>query len=238
MGELLPSRAGRAVLDIGTGTGIVAAAMADGGPEPRLIAGCDRSLAMLGQAQKRLPRLRVLASDVTALPLPSNSFDMATASFVISHVRDYHRALFEFHRILKPGGWLAVSSWAEASDPYGPAWNECLANVISNVVMAGALAEVAPAEEALARPGALEGALRQAGFAIASQETLMVESTLTVEQFLRDRAISSSGRLAQHLLDAAAWRQFCAAAREALLSRFGSAFAYRRIALILVGRRA
>lgn len=59
---------------------------------------------------------------VTALPIDDGAADIVTALDVIEHVADDRAAVAEFHRVLRPGGWLAVtvpacpflwSSWDE-----------------------------------------------------------------------------------------------------------------------------
>lgn len=44
-----------------------------------------------------------------SLPFPDASFDKIICSEVLEHIPDYGQALNEIHRILKPGGTLAVS---------------------------------------------------------------------------------------------------------------------------------
>ena len=129
---------------VGTGTGIVPRALAEVAQAPGLMVGCDRSAGMLLQARAQVAGLRVLVGDATALPFESENFDLATASFVLSHVRDYHRALEETLRVLKPSGILAVTNWAPASDPHIAAWSDCLAETISKPEAQRASAEVAP----------------------------------------------------------------------------------------------
>jgi SAM-dependent methyltransferase len=46
--------------------------------------------------------------DVTDLELPDGSFDAIYCSHVLEHVPDDHRALAEFRRILRVGGWVVI----------------------------------------------------------------------------------------------------------------------------------
>jgi SAM-dependent methyltransferase len=46
--------------------------------------------------------------DITALPCPSKFFDAIYCSHVLEHVPDDRRALREFRRVLKPGGWALL----------------------------------------------------------------------------------------------------------------------------------
>jgi len=86
--------------------------------------------------------------------------------------------------------------------------------------------------------GALEAALARAGFSPLRSDAVAVESNLTVDQFLDDRALSSGGRLGFHLLGPDGWERFRAAAGEMFRAPFGSSFRYRRDALVLIARKA
>ncbi len=46
--------------------------------------------------------------DVMELPFEAESFDFLMCNHVLEHVRDDRRALAEFHRVLKPGGWAIL----------------------------------------------------------------------------------------------------------------------------------
>jgi ubiquinone/menaquinone biosynthesis C-methylase UbiE len=234
---LVPPHAGDKVLDIGTGTGIVPRTLAEVAPGAGLTVGCDRSRGMLLRARKRLAGVCVLVADATALPFRDESFHLATASFVLSHIRDYPGALAETFRVLKPSGRLALSSWAPPSDPYSTAWGEWLAEAISKPEAERAMAEVAPWEDHFSREGALEAALSRAGFSPVGSDSVDVESSSTVGQFMEDRELTSEGRLARHLLGGEGWARARAAARDRFHARFGSSFRYHRRAFIVVARK-
>ena len=234
---LVPPHAGDRLLDIGTGTGIMLRSLAQVAPGAVLTVGCDRSAGMLLRAREWVAGVRVLVADAIALPFRDESFHLATASFVLSHIHDYPRALAETLRVLKPSGRLAVSSWAPPSDPYSAAWGEWLAEAISKPEAERAMAEVAPWEEHFSQEGALEAALTRAGFSPVSSQAVHVESSFTVDQFVEDRELSSGGRLARHLLTAEDWTRARAAARDRLHARFGSSFRYDRRAFIVIARK-
>jgi len=51
-----------------------------------------------------------------SLPIPSNTLDLVICSEVLEHLDDYHLALEEIYRVLKPGGKFLASvpsSWPE-----------------------------------------------------------------------------------------------------------------------------
>ena len=92
---------GHCVLDIATGTGLVAeAAAALVGPKGHVVA-ADLSAAMIEQARGRLgalPNVSLEIQNAQSLPYPDESFDAVTCG------PDPAAALAEFHRVLRAGG--------------------------------------------------------------------------------------------------------------------------------------
>jgi demethylmenaquinone methyltransferase/2-methoxy-6-polyprenyl-1,4-benzoquinol methylase len=109
------------VLDLATGSGDVAFALADGLPRGVGVTGMDFCQPMLDEAVvKRAanPRWENIAfkqGDGMALPLPDATFDALTISFGLRNMADRHQALGEMRRVLRPGGRLFV---LEFSQPY------------------------------------------------------------------------------------------------------------------------
>lgn len=237
MWSLLPSPAGARTLDIGTGTGIVPAAGAEAHGLPLLAVGADRAPSMLARARAGAPWLRVVVADAVALPFAGETFDTVTASFVLSHVRRHDRALREAGRVLKGSGAIAVSAWAEASDPFSAAWSDRLAEAITPAEADRARAEVIPSEGHFAQAGRLESALIDAGFSALVSDVADVELALTVEEFVRDRELNPGGRLGRSRLGEEEWARFTARVRAALEQRFGRRLCYSRRAFIVAARR-
>lgn len=103
------ARAGAMVLDIACGPGFLGeAALARGAR----VVGVDFSRAMLRLAQGRAPALRLVEGDAEALPLRAAVFDAAVMAFGLLHLARPEAALAEAHRVLRPGGRLALSVWA------------------------------------------------------------------------------------------------------------------------------
>lgn len=105
--------AGDSVLDVGTGTGLVAFRAAAAAPAGTVL-GVDLSEGMLAVAADRA-RDRGLAEraafrrmDAEALELPEGSFDVVLSLFALRHLPDPRRALGQFARVLRPGGRLVV----------------------------------------------------------------------------------------------------------------------------------
>jgi SAM-dependent methyltransferase len=55
-------------------------------------------------------RVRFICGDATALPFDNHSFDAVTMFDVLEHVPDHEKAVSEALRVLKPGGFLLISS--------------------------------------------------------------------------------------------------------------------------------
>ena len=99
-------------LEVGAGTGYFALNLMQAGVVGQ--ATCmDISPGMLDalRANARALDLDVetLAGDAESLPLPDASFDLVLGHAVLHHIPDLGRAFAEFHRVLRPGGWLAFA---------------------------------------------------------------------------------------------------------------------------------
>lgn len=121
-------RSGDRVLDVGCGTGVIAAlAQEEVGPTGRVV-GLDPSPGMLEQARRR--GVRELVEGVAdALPFADESFDVVTMGYALRHVEDIDVVFGEYRRVLRPGGRLAMM---EITRPEGR-----VARSVFRVVMAG-----------------------------------------------------------------------------------------------------
>jgi len=108
---------GRRVLDVGCGTGALAAALADRAGAK--VWGVEPSAEMREVARARLPRtVGVRAGTAEALPFRDGWFDAVVFSLVV-HLIDRPRAFVEAARVLRPGGSVAVGTFAhEHFDTY------------------------------------------------------------------------------------------------------------------------
>lgn len=109
------------ILDVATGTGDVAFAVASAYPTAEIV-GIDPSTGMLGVAgQKRersrhADRVRFTTGSAEALPFEDGAFDGVTISFGIRNVPDRALGVREMGRVLRPGGRLVI---LELSEPRG-----------------------------------------------------------------------------------------------------------------------
>ncbi|MFI6603083.1 class I SAM-dependent methyltransferase [Nonomuraea sp. NPDC050536] len=96
------------LLDVGCGTGVVTGAAIALGAE---VTAVDSDLDMLELTARRHPYATVRLATLPELPFPDETFDAVTGNFVINHIEDVPRAVDELHRVLRPGGTLALSWW-------------------------------------------------------------------------------------------------------------------------------
>src|SRR5207248_6678203 len=90
------------LLDVGTGTAVVLEAA--GGIAAF---GVDPSVPMLTHAHAGA----IAAAETINLPFRTDTFHVATASFVLPLFTKLDTALFDVIRVLRPGGRLAVATW-------------------------------------------------------------------------------------------------------------------------------
>lgn len=99
---------GAALLDVGTGPGVLLTEIAARRPDLELT-GIDLSADMVATATRNLgTRATVQAADVTALPYPDGSFDLVVSSLSLHHWDHPERAVPELARVLRPGGRLRI----------------------------------------------------------------------------------------------------------------------------------
>ncbi|MEO8455617.1 MAG: methyltransferase domain-containing protein [Sphingomicrobium sp.] len=121
--ELAGVREGDRLLDLGTGTGLLAQMAAQRGANA---VGIDHSAGMIEQAQAEAhnaslgDRTQFLQMDAEALSFDDQTFDVSVSLFVLRHLPNPLAAVREVYRTLKPGGRLVVSVGARPS-PLRPA---------------------------------------------------------------------------------------------------------------------
>jgi len=111
-------KAGMKVLDVGVGTGLVAAQECMITGDPALVTGVDPSPGMM--AASKLPKTMILIEGrAESLPFPDNHFDFLSLGYALRHISDLSVAFAEFERVLKPGGRLCILEITQAQSPLG-----------------------------------------------------------------------------------------------------------------------
>jgi demethylmenaquinone methyltransferase / 2-methoxy-6-polyprenyl-1,4-benzoquinol methylase len=96
---------GTAALDVATGTGDLAIALARRGGE---VVGSDFSEGMLERARAKSPEVRWEQANALALPYGDDEFDAATVGFGARNFSDLDRGMREMVRVVRPGGRVVV----------------------------------------------------------------------------------------------------------------------------------
>ncbi|WP_427925118.1 class I SAM-dependent methyltransferase [Streptomyces sp. cg40] len=102
-------RQGARVLDVGTGTGTVAAAACERGAR---VTAVDAEPGMVARAAQAVPEADVRLASLPRLPFSDDEFDVVLGNFVLNHVGRPGEALQELRRVTRPGGRIAVTIWA------------------------------------------------------------------------------------------------------------------------------
>lgn len=111
----------RTVVDLGGGTGDIAALLADG---RRAVLVCDPSLPMMEHGRRRgLADVHWLAGQGERIPIASSTADAVTISFGIRNVTSLEDTFAEVMRVLKPGGQFLCLEFSEAWAPIRPFYN-------------------------------------------------------------------------------------------------------------------
>ena len=95
------------ILDCGCGIGYLARKIAKD-KEGVLVVGLDASKEMLGQTEQ-IGNLFWVVADATSLPFKDKSLDVVICKETLHHLSQPEKALSEFARTLKDGGWLLLS---------------------------------------------------------------------------------------------------------------------------------
>lgn len=114
--ERMGLRPGMRLLDVATGTGLVARAAAGIVQDPRAVVGVDASIGMLREARKTLAG-PVVQGRMEGLPFAGGRFDILSIGYALRHAADLEVAFRECLRVLKPGGRLLVLEISRAPTP-------------------------------------------------------------------------------------------------------------------------
>lgn len=109
------------MLDVATGTGLVAAELLRRGFR---VTGLDQSEEMLEVARLRLGRqAELVVASAESVPFPDGSFDHLTVTYLLRYVDDPRATLAELARVVRPGGVIASLEFGVPHGPARPLWD-------------------------------------------------------------------------------------------------------------------
>jgi ubiquinone/menaquinone biosynthesis C-methylase UbiE len=214
---------GERVLDVACGTGVVARLAAQRVGPTGTVAGLDLVPEMLTVARALPPPPGVPITwhegDACAMPFADAAFDVVLCQQGVQFFPDRTAALREMHRVLAPGGRLALSVWrALQHHPYSAAEAATVSRYVSPEVGAGMLAPFAFGGEV----DALRAVITSGGF-----HAVRIRIAVRLMHFPSDAA-GILGQLIGGRIVGRAIAALDAATREALVSEMGEALrAYR-----------
>jgi SAM-dependent methyltransferase len=177
-------------LDVGCGTGVLAARLA---AEGYAMTGVDPSDGMLEVLHERAPQVRALQASGSELPFDADSFDLVLTVAVLHHIADpegVRRTLAEMVRVSRPGGRIVV--WDH--NPRNPYWGRLMARVPQDT-----------GDERLIPEDELLAGLRGAGAEIVSTRQLGL-----VPDFTPPRALGAAAALERAVERIPGARRLCA----------------------------
>jgi len=164
---------GDRVLDACCGTGDLALEAERRGGR---VVGLDFSERMLDRARRKSSTIEWVHGDALALPFAGGEFDAATVGFGVRNLEDLEGGLRELHRVLRPGGRLAVLEITRPRGllrPFFRLWFDVLVPLAGNVLPGGKAYTYLPASvRRFPGPEDLSALLGRAGFADVRYELL------------------------------------------------------------------
>jgi SAM-dependent methyltransferase len=124
--ELVPEDRQACWIDVACGPGVISRAMAS---RVGSVSGVDLTPAMIEEAERRageegIDNVDFTLGDATALGFADGSFDGAITRLSLHHIPAPGRVVAEMARVVRPGGWLAISDLAADRDGEAAVWRE------------------------------------------------------------------------------------------------------------------
>jgi ubiquinone/menaquinone biosynthesis C-methylase UbiE len=163
--RLLKPKENEVVLDVASGTGepglTIATMLGSGKVVASDLAEGMLEVAVENAAIRGINNFEVIATDVSELPFPDNSFDAISCRMGFMFFPDMLLASKEMARVLKPGGRIAATVWSE---PEKNVWAGAILGVINKNMHLEAPPQGAPGLFRCAKRGLMSDLFKQAGF--------------------------------------------------------------------------
>ena len=209
---------GERIHDVGTGTGVAAAAASVAGAE---VTGIDESLAMLDVARRENPGLAFAGAEAIDLPFREGRFDAVIANFVIAHFTRYETALHDLIRVTKRSGRVAASAWMDTTDDeLQRTWRELLERSVPREIIEPAIARAIPWRERFRDREAIAEAFIDAGLRQVRSEKRDYRFQYPLDDYVEGLGVWATGRFVRSMLGDAGFASFLERARSVFRERF------------------
>jgi SAM-dependent methyltransferase len=168
---------GDAVLELGAGTGELAAKFADAvGRDGRVMATdvAPGMVELVARTATDRPQLRAAVVDASDTGFESSSYDAVASRMMLMLLPEPQAALTDWHRVLRPGGRLAVAVWD------APEHNIWLVALGMSAMIHGAVSGGPPTEPggvfSLGSTDTLAAVVEAAGFSDVKVQTISMQA--------------------------------------------------------------
>ena len=173
--------AGQNILDVGCGPAVATLRIVRRTNAPEQIIGVDNNAGMIQAAREVAPDIEFTVADAATLPFEDGSFDFVLSAQTIQFLPDQPAAITDMARVLKPGGTLALSTWADVTR--SPHFDALL--TVSTKYFGADVAGKFGAAFSLPSRDAVEGLLTQAGLHAVTTRTVTLHLTFDrLDQFI------------------------------------------------------
>jgi SAM-dependent methyltransferase len=155
--DLVHAGPGVSILEVGCGGGTALALAAE---RDASVSAIDAAAAFVEIARRRVPSADVRIGDLQFLPYEDASFDVVMGFNAFQYAADPLAALGEAHRVLRPGGRVAMMTWGPQEEC------EIATHLIALRPFMPPPPPDAPGPFALSQPGALRTLVDEAGFEV------------------------------------------------------------------------
>jgi ubiquinone/menaquinone biosynthesis C-methylase UbiE len=234
LAELAGVRTNARVLDVGTGTGVVASVARARGASA---VGVDTSEGMLQVARASHPDVGFLAAEAIDLPFRDGTFDAVLGGFVLAHFAKVETALFDIMRVTRPGGVIGFTTWTDGRDAFTDTWRELVSTVVPDDLLESTIDKAIPNHDRFTSRAAVEDTLLDAGLRHVRTEPARYEWRYGRDEFVDGLTVWATGRFVREMLGEDDWNAFLERARATFADRFPDPLHDRRDVLLAIGTK-
>jgi len=175
VGNLVASWRPQSILDLASGSGILAEELQRQNPQAWLV--CADFCAPMLQVARRRGLNNLIVADGMALPFAEGTFDVVTIGFGLRNMESFERVLNGIARVLRPNGHVAILDFSLPDGPLRPVYRFYLHAVLPRLAglitgQAAAYRYLGESIERFPRGTAMLDLLGRAGFQEAAVRSL------------------------------------------------------------------